>query len=295
MPIDELRMSRLIDNRRGPIVSYFVRILFVLIGTFIGAVAVNNFLVPSHILAGGVTGITQLIHHFLNVPIGTLFFLFNIPLFLLGYRYLGKRFVLLTGIGIVAFSVFTDSVHLTFRAPVNDPLLMALYGGVLLGIGSGMVFRTGGSTGGTDVISMVLNRLMGVSIGGIGFVLNVVVVLLSLSVFGIEAGMYTLVSMFASSRVVNAMMHFQQRKTALIVTSKATEISHQIANIMERGSTLINASGTYSKQDMSVIMCALTHLEIIDLRTIVTAIDENAFITVLDTTEVIGKFRNIPV
>jgi uncharacterized membrane-anchored protein YitT (DUF2179 family) len=285
----------LITPHRYPRLTYGIRILVLLIGCFLGAVSVNSFLVPAHILAGGVTGVAQIIHHYTNWPIGSLYFIFNVPLFILGYKYLGKQFVILTAIGIVAFSFFTDWVHIQFDLPLNDPLLVGLYGGVLAGLSSGLIIRVGGSAGGTDILSLVIHRISGKSVGSLSFFFNAVIVVCSMGVFGVPAGMYTLVSMFATSRVINALMHYQNRKTALIVSAKAQEISKAIAQQIHRGSTLLNASGTYTNSSVGVLMCALTHFELAELKWICTSVDPNVFITVLDTTEVVGRFRNLPV
>lgn len=291
----ELNLNQLVQPQSHPILSYALRIFVVLLGGLIGAISVNNFLVPAHILAGGITGITQILHHLFSfLGIGTLYFIFNVPLFILGWRHLGRRFIFLTGVGIAAFSIFTDTVHLHFQ-PVHDPLLISLYGGVLGGISSGIVIRVGGSMGGTDILSLVLNRQTGKSLASLSFAMNVIVLLLSMMVFGIPAGMYTLVSMFATSRVINALMHYQQRKTALIVSTRCTEISREIGLRLGRGSTLLNASGTYTNSSVGVLMCALTHLEVNELKLLATQIDPKVFITVLDTTEVVGQFRHLSV
>lgn len=273
---------------------YSVRIVIILAGCLIGAVAVNSFLAPARILPGGVTGIAQLLYYFLHVPIGAVYFLLNIPLFVLGYRFLGKRFVLLTGIAVVAFSAFTDLVHLGFHLPTTDPLLISLYGGVLLGISSGLIIRVGGSSGGTDILSLAINRVTGRSVGGVSFGINLLIVLASMSVFGIQAGLYSLVSMFATSRVINTMMNFQNRKTALIVSPRAPEIARAIGTRLGRGSTLIQASGTYTNAATGVLMCSLTHFELSELRAICTEIDPHVFISVLETTEIVGHFRRLP-
>ncbi|MFB5189601.1 YitT family protein [Alicyclobacillus fastidiosus] len=276
-----------------PAIAWTWRFLVVIAADFIGAVAVNNFLTPAHILAGGVTGVAQLIHHYVRfIGLGTMFFIFNIPLFLLGYRFLGKRFIFLTGLAILGFSVFTDAVHLHFQT-ASDPLLKGLYGGVLSGVSSAIVIRIGGSMGGTDILSLVIHRLTGRSVGSTGLIMNVIVLFLSMFVFGVPAAMYTLISMFASSRVVNALMHFQQRKTALIVTACPEEVAKAIGDRLTRGSTIMRASGAYTHAERGVLLCAMTHLEIADLKEIVLATDEHAFMTVLDTTEVVGRFREL--
>lgn len=287
------RKMRLPKTKNHPVLDWTWRIIIVVVAGFIGAMGVNNFLTPAHILAGGVTGVSQIIHHYIpRIGLGTLFFIFNIPLFIVGYRYLGKKFIFLTGIGILGFSVFTDVVHLHFSTP-SDPLLMGLYGGVLGGLSSGMVIRVGGSMGGTDILSLVIHRITGRSVGSTGFLMNALVVLLSMFVFGVPAGMYTLVSMFAASRVVSSLMHFQQRKTALIVTLQPELVAQAIGERLVRGSTLIKASGAYTHEERGVLLCALTHLEMSDLKEVVQGVDPNSFMTILDTTEVVGRFRQM--
>jgi uncharacterized membrane-anchored protein YitT (DUF2179 family) len=286
-----LDVNRMLYQHQRSALGFILRIVLILAGTLIGAVAVNEFMTPAHILAGGVTGVSQLVEHFTGIGTGTLYFLLNIPLFLLGYRFLGRRFIALTAVGIVSFSMFTDLVHIRGLTLPKDPLLLSIYAGVLLGVSTSIVFRAGGSTGGTDILSLVLNRLTGKSVGGISFALNVVVVLLSMGVFGVDAGLYTMVALFASARVMNSLLDFQHRKTALIVSAKAPEISRRIGERLGRGSTLLTASGAYTGHETGLLMCVLTHLEVPELRELALDIDPHAFITVLDTTEVVGKFR----
>ncbi|MBF8379095.1 YitT family protein [Alicyclobacillus mali] len=286
-------MRRMVGMRGAshPVLDWTWRIAVILFSDLVGAVAVNNFLTPAHILAGGVTGVAQILHHYAPaLGVGTMYFVFNIPLFILGYRYLGRRFIFQTGIAILGFSALADFVRLHFATP-TDPLLMGLYGGVLTGLSSGLVIRVGGSMGGTDIVSLVVHRLTGRNIGSVSFVMNAAIVLLSMLVFGVPAGLYTLVSMYAASRVVSGLMHFQQRKTALIVTSKPSEVASAIGQRLVRGSTVMRAYGAYTQRERGVLLCAMTHLEIADLKEIVQSLDPDAFITILDTTEVIGRFR----
>jgi len=289
-------MRRMVGMRGAshPALDWTWRIAVILFSDLVGAVAVNNFLTPAHILAGGVTGVAQILHHYVPaLGVGTMYFVFNIPLFILGYRYLGRRFIFQTGIAILGFSALADFVRLHFSTP-TDPLLMGLYGGVLTGLSSGLVIRVGGSMGGTDIVSLVVHRLTGRNIGSVSFVMNAAIVLLSMLVFGVPAGLYTLVSMYAASRVVSGLMHFQQRKTALIVTSKPSEVASAIGQRLVRGSTVMRAYGAYTQRERGVLLCAMTHLEIADLKEIVQSLDPDAFITILDTTEVVGRFRQSP-
>jgi len=288
---DDVRRMVGMRGASHPALDWTWRIAVILFSDLVGAVAVNNFLTPAHILAGGVTGVAQILHHYVPaLGVGTMYFVFNIPLFILGYRYLGRRFIFQTGIAILGFSALADFVRLHFSAP-TDPLLMGLYGGVLTGLSSGLVIRVGGSMGGTDIVSLVVHRLTGRNIGSVSFVMNAAIVLLSMLVFGVPAGLYTLVSMYAASRVVSGLMHFQQRKTALIVTSKPSEVASAIGQRLVRGSTVMRAYGAYTQRERGVLLCAMTHLEIADLKEIVQSLDPDAFITILDTTEVIGRFR----
>ncbi|MDI9260887.1 YitT family protein [Alicyclobacillus sendaiensis] len=288
---DDVRRMVGMRGASHPALDWTWRIAVILFSDLVGAVAVNNFLTPAHILAGGVTGVAQILHHYVpELGVGTMYFVFNIPLFILGYRYLGRRFIFQTGIAILGFSALADFVRLHFSTP-TDPLLMGLYGGVLTGLSSGLVIRVGGSMGGTDIVSLVVHRLTGRNIGSVSFVMNAAIVLLSMLVFGVPAGLYTLVSMYAASRVVSGLMHFQQRKTALIVTSKPSEVASAIGQRLVRGSTVMRAYGAYTQRERGVLLCAMTHLEIADLKEIVQSLDPDAFITILDTTEVIGRFR----
>ncbi|WP_062305857.1 YitT family protein [Alicyclobacillus sendaiensis] len=288
---DDVRRMVGMRGASHPALDWTWRIAVILFSDLVGAVAVNNFLTPAHILAGGVTGVAQILHHYVPaLGVGTMYFVFNIPLFVLGYRYLGRRFIFQTGIAILGFSALADFVRLHFSTP-TDPLLMGLYGGVLTGLSSGLVIRVGGSMGGTDIVSLVVHRLTGRNIGSVSFVMNAAIVLLSMLVFGVPAGLYTLVSMYAASRVVSGLMHFQQRKTALIVTSKPSEVASAIGQRLVRGSTVMRAYGAYTQRERGVLLCAMTHLEIADLKEIVQSLDPDAFITILDTTEVIGRFR----
>ncbi|ACV59365.1 YitT family protein [Alicyclobacillus acidocaldarius] len=288
---DDVRRMVGMRGASHPALDWTWRIAVILFSDLVGAVAVNNFLTPAHILAGGVTGVAQILHHYVPaLGVGTMYFVFNIPLFILGYRYLGRRFIFQTGIAILGFSALADFVRLHFSAP-TDPLLMGLYGGVLTGLSSGLVIRVGGSMGGTDIVSLVVHRLTGRNIGSVSFVMNAAIVLLSMLVFGVPAGLYTLVSMYAASRVVSGLMHFQQRKTALIVTSKPSEVASAIGQRLVRGSTVMRAYGAYTQRERGVLLCAMTHLEIADLKEIVQSLDPDAFITILDTTEVVGRFR----
>lgn len=292
MSANTFSLTHWLDGKKHPYRSMVIRIIILLVGDFIGSVALNNFLIPAHILAGGITGLAQVVQHFTHISVGTWYFLFNVPLFIMGYRYLGKRFIFLTGVAILGFSGFTDFVHLQYTAH-GDPLLISLYGGVLTGISMGIMFRVGGSTGGTDILSLVFNRRTGKSIGSLSFGMNVIVVLLSTTVFGIEAGMYTLVAMFVTARTMNAVMNYQQRKTALIISANAQAIADQIGRQLGRGATYINAAGAYSKSELGMLICALTQLEIGELRMLAIDLDPNVFITVLSTTEVIGRFRHM--
>ncbi|WP_245632784.1 YitT family protein [Alicyclobacillus kakegawensis] len=288
-------MKKLRQSKGYPVWATLGRVVVILFADLLAAVSLENFLVPANILSGGITGVTQLIYHLTGWPIGLLYLLFNVPLFALGYKYLGKRFILLTGVAILGFSLMTDWVHLHLDLPLEDPLIISLYGGVLAGLASGLVIRVGGSMGGTDILSLVINRVSGKSVGGVSFTVNVVVVLLSLGVFGVKAGMYTLVSMFAAARVVNALLHFQARKTALVISPKSAEISEAITRRLNRGSTLIQGHGTYTKAQLGVLVCVLTHLELAELRALATEIDPHVFISVLDTAEVVGHFRHLPI
>ena len=288
-------MKKFFTNRKA--VTDF---LFIISGAFVQAIAMRLFLIPGLMVSGGISGAAQIIQFYTNWPIGVMVFLGNMPLFLLGWRYLGgTRFALRTALAITLFSIFTDG--LAFFLPIegitHDIFLLALYGGVFLGLGLGLVYRGRGTSGGSDILGRILNHKKGVSISQAYLITDGLVVLASGFAFGWERALYGLVVIYISGLTAELVSEGNNiYRMAMIVTNQPDAISKQICEILERGVTILPGTGAWTGQARPVLYCVLTRAEINILKTIVSEADPEAFMVIGQANEVLGEgfqsFRN---
>lgn len=268
---------------------------FLLAGALIQAVGLRLFMVPAQLASGGISGISQLIHHYTNWPIGLMVFLGNVPLFLLGWRMLGgHRFALRTLVAVVAYSFFTEAVLWLPFFPANgltdDLILNSLYGAVVLGIGYGLVYRGQGTSGGSDILARILNRWRGVSMTQSYLLTDAVVILSAGFVFGWEKALYAIITLYVSGLVVDGTLEGAGTvRTALIVTSRTEAVYDRILHEMERGVTLLHGTGAYTMDPRPVMYCVITRSEIQQLKTIVHEVDPEAFMVIGVAHEALGE------
>lgn len=268
--------------------SYLWPILVITVGTLLSATAFNQLLIPNRMLSGGIAGLSIIVNTLTGWPTGILVLLMNIPILYLGYRYIGGKFIILTSLAVLSFSSFLDVVPLS--PAVNDLLLAAIFGGALNGLGLGLVLRVGGSTGGTDVIGVIANRKFAISIGEVLMGFNAIIVAVSAVLFDLTSALYTLIAMFVAARVVDTMQTSRGKKNALIVSSKPEEVALAINKRLERGVTFLHGEGAYEHAQRKIILCVLTRYELAQLKDVVLGIDPQAFMTISDANEVIGRF-----
>ncbi len=264
-------------------------IIFTLLGTIFSAIAFTQLIIPNRMLSGGAAGLSLIINRLTGVPAGLLLLLINIPILLIGYRYIGGRFIILTALGVASFSFLLDIIPT--RAAVDDLLLASVFGGALNGIGLGIVLRTGGSTGGTDIVGVILNRLYAFSIGEVLLYFNAAIVAASALLFDLTSALYTLIAMFVTSKVIDALQNSRGRKTALIISDQPEEIAKQILERLQRGVTYLQGEGAYQHGQRKVVLCVLTRFETNQLKEIVLKTDPKAFMTISDTNEIVGRFQ----
>lgn len=263
-----------------------------LVGTSLYALGVHSFTSPNNIAPGGVTGISTIINYLTDMPIGTLVLLINIPLFILGAKYKSKTYAAKSFVSVLFFTVIVDFAMLKVPVYEGDALLAGIFGGVLIGAGLAIVFMRGSSTGGTDIISQLINkRFPHIQLGKIMLSIDVVVVMLSMFVYkNIETAMYALISIFVSTKVVDSMLYgIDTGRMVMIISKKHEEISDQIINRLNRGATILKGMGAYSYADTNVIMCAVRKNEFIKLKAIVNEVDPSAFMVVNVADEVLGE------
>lgn len=285
MSIDFLNMSK---------TEFIKKSLMICVGSVITSIGINLFIIPSKLLSGGLSGISLIIHYLTGIPMGVLLLLFNVPLFILSILKIDKKFTLFTGIGTLSLSLglmITES--LTFLlSPVSDVnrLVYCIYGGVLSGLGIGIVFSNNGSTGGIDIISVLAKRKYNMDIGMASFAINLVIVTIGSIFFGITVGLYTLIVIYVSSAVIDRVLKgFSIQKMLIIVTKKEKDISPAIMNKLQRGITILYGEGAYTKEKINIIYCIVSPRQLPRIKQLVREIDENAFLSITDTSEVQGK------
>ena len=266
-------------------------ILNTLLGSFIFALGFDLFLSPNDLNPGGISGLAVIIVELLGVgSVGTLSILINLPLFALGGIKIGRRFFIGSLMGMVTSSVLIDLMA-ALPAPQNEPLLGALYGGVVCGAGLGMVFMAGTSTGGSDILVRLLKlRYRNVPIGQISMSFDLVVVILTGLVFhDVTKALYTGVTVYICGKVIDAMVYrFDYTKVALIISKEYNEIARQVGIKLDRGATFLNGEGSYSGTPTKVVLVAIKRQQLAELKELVTALDPNAFIILQEAHQVLG-------
>ena len=278
---------------------------FFLIGlsSIIQAFSLRVFFVPANLASGGVSGISQLLNHFTGWPIGLMVFIGNIPLFILGWRFLGGRsFAIRTAFAIATYAILTD---LLIETPLFGPngagtrliqdlqgdiFLNSLYGAVVSGIGYGLVYRARGTSGGSDILARILNNWRGISMTQSYLIVDTAVILGAGFVFGWKAALYAMITLYVSGLVSETVLEGGGTvRTAMIVTKEAEAISHRVLAELERGATILEGAGAYTGEARPVLYCVVTRAEISTLKAIVLEIDPQAFMVIGIAHEALGE------
>ncbi|WP_053220380.1 YitT family protein [Virgibacillus senegalensis] len=272
------------------------RIFIVMVGALLNAIALNFFLIAANVYASGFTGIAQLIssifHDFFNitgVSTGIILFILNIPVAILGWYKVGKGFTIYSVISVIFTTVFLEL--LPIRSLSEDIILNAVFGGVIGGIGVGMTLKWGASTGGLDIVAMVLSRMKDKPIGNFFMIINSGIIIIAGLLYEAENALYTLLTLYVTTRVIDALHTRHEKVTAMIVTRKAEELQKAIHDKMIRGITILPARGAYTREDKDMMVLVITRYELYDLERIISEVDPQAFTNVVQTTGIFGFFR----
>lgn len=269
-----------------------VNLLFTTIGVFITSIGINMFLVNAHLLSGGLSGIALILQYTLKFPAGVSFLVMNIPLLLLSYKIMGKRFTIMTMIGTILFSVAID-ITTPFQSilKLHDNILLCVYGGVLNGLGAGLVLSNYGSTGGLDIVAAIIKKKhQNFEFGTSSFIINMIIVIVGAFFFGIYSALYTLFSIYISSFVVDKVLKgFNRQKLVMIITNEEKKISDNIMYNLKRGVTFLYGEGAYTSKKKMVIYCVVGLNQLPLLKQVVKQTDEASFISVIDISEVHGE------
>lgn len=270
--------------------KHFYRYSMVAAGSLISGMAINTFLIPHHLFSGGVSGVAMILYFLFEWPIGPQIIALNIPIFYAAYRLLDRDYVIFGVFGMLIFSFATDATRfLSTINLVDDTLLAAIYGGVISGIGSGMIFRAGGSAGGTDTVATIAKKYYSLNVGLVGFSINVFLMLVAAVLFGVKPAMYTLLSFFVGSQVTDAVIEgLNRKKTVMIISEMNLEIADAILDEVGRGATFLEGTGAFTGQDKRVLFVVVTLTQIAKIKFIVEKMDPDAFMIVQDAAEVLG-------
>jgi uncharacterized membrane-anchored protein YitT (DUF2179 family) len=267
--------------------------LLIVLGCAIMGLAYALFLIPHHFVPGGVSGVAIILNYFFKLPVGVMIIVLNVPIFLFGLRTMGKKYVLKSLVGMIVSSVMIDvfTEVLKIRSATDNKVLAAIYGGVLLGVGLGIVFRGRASTGGSDIVGMVVSKYTGISIGFGIMVADFVIISASGFAFReLEAPLYGYIVLFLSTRVIDMILEgWNYSKLVLITSARTAEIEDFILNTLERSGTALRSRSLYLNREGEVILTVIHRKQLAELRDFVREIDPQAFVIINDTYDVLGK------
>jgi uncharacterized membrane-anchored protein YitT (DUF2179 family) len=259
------------------------------LGVLSYVIAIKAFYIPNHLLSGGVTGIALLLHLLFNWPVGFLTFLFNIPIFLIGIRDVGKKFAVISALGVVGFWLVVD--HVPIPPATHDHLLAAIFGGLLGGLATALALKAGGSLGGFDILGVVLNRRFSLGVGEASLILNGALISAAGLIENFELAMYTLVAIYVAGRSLDAIQLPRPRKAVLVFSKKNHTIKARVLAEMGRGVSLFKTMGAYSGEEYEALLCVVTRYELREMRDIIRSADPEAFVSVLEASDVMGRFQ----
>ena len=268
---------------------FIKQLLGIIIGSVIVAASINVFILANQIADGGITGIAIIFYYLFQWDVGLTVIILNIPLFILGYTAVGKRLLILTIIGVFTFSAALNYFH-GLPAITNDSLLAVVFGGLITGIGMGIIFRSRGSLGGTDILAIVLHKKTSFSVGQLILAFDAVVFLAAAIIFHPEMAMYAIIYMFIAAKVIDLVqVGLNYSKSIMVVTDKPHIIASEIIKNLGRGVTFFEAEGAYSKSTKKVVYSVVSRAQLSQVKDIIHKLDPDAFVTIGDVSEVLGE------
>ena len=271
--------------------------LFVItIGSLLLAIGINSIVIPHGLVTGGFSGVGLLLYYYTKtLSTGVWFLICNIPVFILGWIFISKRFLLYSLYGMIVLTLAID--HVSISIPIHDKMLAVLAGGSIMGAGAGIVFHSLGSSGGNDIISIILNQKFGFKIGTYNFIFNSVLFVFSLGILSVDLFLYSMAMSFVTSQIVDYFLSaFNQRKMAFIISKRPEEIVQVVMKRLDKGATYLKGQGAYTGQDKKIVLTVVHNYQIKRLEEVVFSVDPEAFLITENTFNVIGKgfsFRKI--
>lgn len=279
-------MTNMKSNKK--LLDNFLSFLLITLGATLAALALEIFLVPNNIIDGGIIGISIMISYITKVKLSILTFVLNIPFLILGYKQLGKSFLIKAAYAMLVFSILLEQFK-PVPELTNDILLATVFGGLLLGIGVGFVIKFGACLDGTEVVAILINKKTSFSVGQVVMFLNFFIYSTSGLLFGWDRALYSILTYFVTFKIIDMVSEgFEQAKAAMIITNHGEEIANSIYKHLGRTVTMLEGEGLISGKKV-VLYAVVTRIEIPELKRIVAADDYSAFVTITDVNEIVGK------
>lgn len=276
------------QHRKISLGQILKRVFFILIGSAMFSVGLEIFLVPNNIIDGGIVGISIIVSYLTDIPVGIYLFVLNLPFLYLGYKQMGKTFAVSTLLGVTGISIGTQLLH-PVASLTDDLLLAAVFGGIILGVGVGLVIRYGGSLDGTEIVAILFSKKSPFSVGEIVMFFNLFILTSAGFVFGWDRAMYSLMAYYIAFKVIDiTLLGFDESKSAWIISDNYKEIGDTIMSRLGRGVTFLSGEGAYTGDEKKVIFCIITRLEEAKLKSIVDELDPGAFLAVGNIHDVKG-------
>ncbi|MEK5389781.1 YitT family protein [Margalitia sp. FSL K6-0131] len=265
-------------------------IIFILIGALIFAVGINYFTIPNHLSEGGIIGLTVIAHYLFHWSPGVVNFVLNMALLLVGYKFFEKRTIVYTLLSIASCSGFLYLTENTGKTITDNTLLASIFAGLLVGAGLGIIFRAGGTSGGTTIIARMANQYFGWSIGSAMLLIDIIVVAGSVFIIGLEKAMYTLIVVYVGAKAIDFIgERLDERVGVFIISNFPDVVLNEITTKMLRGITVLEGRGGYSGRNKEVLYVVISKQEVVRLKNIINTLDENAYVTVHSVHEIVGK------
>ncbi|MGM9575702.1 MAG: YitT family protein [Oscillospiraceae bacterium] len=272
--------------------EYVVKYALVALGSALFAAGFQFFLYPNSIIVGGVSGIAMIINYLVGLPVGIMTIVLNIPLFIIAWKHFGGKFIVSSLVGMLLSSVLVDVLAVIDYSPTDDMLLACLIGGAIKGLGLGLIYYAGATTGGTDIIAKFVRlRFPYINFGTIVLLTDAVIIIAFAAIFDrVEAAMYAVIAMFVVSKVIDLVLYgIDNSSVCYIISENSEQLVKDITDKLHRGVTILTGEGAYSHRDKQVLLCVIKRTQIADIRKIIKSIDENAFFIVSDAKNVFGK------
>lgn len=269
--------------------KWIIEFFGILIGTAIMGIALNLFLVPNKLAAGGISGLGIVLYHLYSIPVSLIIIIGNVPIFILGWIVLGRKMVSRSFLGMLILPFMVEA-FIFLPNLTEDLLLASLYGGVVFGVGIWMVFRVKSSTGGTALAALILNKISGFPVGQCMLVSDILIIAFAGIVFGLEVAMYAAIALFISSWVIDIIQEgFGITKIAMIISDRSEVIKNSIFDELERGVTIVPIEGGYTGDRRNMLMCVITRAQVSHLKGIVSREDNDAFMIIGNAGETLGE------